>query len=154
MDEQRVALVTAAGKGIGAAIARRLASDGYLLGLISNSGGAENLAAELGGVGLTGSVVEPDDLERLVTATMNEFGRIDAVVNNTGHPPKGPLLNIPDSDWHSGLDMVVLNVVRIDVPSDRACIIAGKRPMMLRRPRVRGFVLRTMFTSCSGRDSS
>lgn len=113
MDDRRVALVTAAGKGMGAAIARRLASDGYRLGLLSNSGGAEKLAAELGGIGLTGSVTEPDDLDRLVTTTMDTFGRIDAVVNNTGHPPKGPLLDISDAAWHSGLDMVVLNVVRM-----------------------------------------
>ena len=113
MYDRGVALVTAAGRGMGAAIARRLASDGFRLGLLSNSGGAENLAAELGGIGLTGSVTEPDDLDRLVTTTMDTFGQIDAVVNNTGHPPKGPLLDISDAAWHSGLDMVVLNVVRM-----------------------------------------
>ncbi|MFW2340854.1 MAG: SDR family oxidoreductase [Acidimicrobiia bacterium] len=113
MDDRRVGIVTAAGKGMGAAIARRLTSDGYRLVLLSSSGGAESLAAELGGIGLTGSVTEPDDLDRLVTTTMDTFGRIDAVVNNTGHPPKGPLLDISDAAWHSGLDMVVLNVVRM-----------------------------------------
>ena len=35
------------------------------------------------------------------------------MVNHTGHPPKGPLLAIPDEDWHTGLDLVMLNVVRM-----------------------------------------
>ncbi|MEX2323603.1 MAG: SDR family oxidoreductase [Acidimicrobiia bacterium] len=108
-----VAIVTAAGKGIGAAIARRLAADGYDLVLMSTGGGAERLAGDLGAVGLTGSVTEPDDLARLVDTALDRFGRIDAVVNNTGHPPKGDLLDITDDDWHHGLDLVLLNVVRM-----------------------------------------
>jgi NAD(P)-dependent dehydrogenase (short-subunit alcohol dehydrogenase family) len=48
-----------------------------------------------------------------VTAAEERYGRIDAVVNNTGHPPKGDLLDIPDEDWHEGLDLVLLNVVRL-----------------------------------------
>jgi NAD(P)-dependent dehydrogenase (short-subunit alcohol dehydrogenase family) len=113
VDQQPVAIVTAAGKGIGEAVARRLSADGYGLVLMSSSGGAERLSEELGAVGLTGSVTEPDDLGRLVDSTLGRFGRIDAVVNNTGHPPKGDLLDIPDQDWHDGLDLVLLNVVRI-----------------------------------------
>ncbi len=109
----RAAIVTAAGQGMGAAIARRLYKDGYQLALMSNSGGAEALADEIDAVGVTGSVTEPDDLARLVDAARGAFGRIDAVVNNTGHPPKGPLLEIPDDAWHVGLDLTVLNVVRM-----------------------------------------
>jgi NAD(P)-dependent dehydrogenase (short-subunit alcohol dehydrogenase family) len=113
VTDKRVAIVTAAGKGMGAAIARHLASDGYALGLMSSGGGAEAIAAELGGLGFTGSVAEPADLEAVVAGTMEAHGRIDAVVNNTGHPPKGPLLDISDSEWHAGLDLVLLNVVRM-----------------------------------------
>jgi NAD(P)-dependent dehydrogenase (short-subunit alcohol dehydrogenase family) len=113
VDQQPVAIVTAAGKGIGEAVARRLWADGYRLVLMSASGGAERLAEDLGAVGLSGSVTEPDDLGRLVDSALDRFGRIDAVVNNTGHPPKGDLLDIPDRDWHDGLDLVLLNVVRI-----------------------------------------
>ena len=109
----KVAIVTAAGKGVGAAIARELAAAGYRISLMSNSDGALQLAPELGGIGMTGSVTEPADLATLVNATLETFGRIDAVVNNTGHPPKGDLLDIPDADWHLGLDMLVLNVVRM-----------------------------------------
>jgi NAD(P)-dependent dehydrogenase (short-subunit alcohol dehydrogenase family) len=109
----KVAIVTAAGKGIGAAIARELAADGYQLALLSNGSGAAKLAEELGGIGLTGSVTEPADLAQLVNTTLESYGRIDAVVNNTGHPPKGELLDLSDADWHLGLDMLILNVVRM-----------------------------------------
>ena len=113
MSEDRVAIVTAAGRGMGAAIARELAGAGYQLALLSNGGGAEVLANELGGIGLTGSVTEVNDLETLIDMTMGTYGRINAVVNNTGHPPKGPLLEISDADWHLGLDVALLNVVRM-----------------------------------------
>lgn len=108
-----VALVTAAGKGMGAAIARKLAADGYRLALISPSGGAEKLAGELEGFGVTGSVTEEADLERLVAGALQRWGRIDAVVNNTGHPPKGDLLELSAADWHLGLDMILLSVHRL-----------------------------------------
>ena len=108
-----VAIVTAAGRGLGAAVARELASSGYSLALMSNSGGAVALAAELQAVGLQGSVTSTDDLQRLVDETLDTYGRIDAVVNNTGHPPKGPLLELSDEDWHMGLDLLLLNVVRM-----------------------------------------
>jgi NAD(P)-dependent dehydrogenase (short-subunit alcohol dehydrogenase family) len=113
MTTKKVAIVTAAGRGIGAAIARELAAVGYELALMSPSGSAAELAQSLGGLGLAGSVTNPADLERLVDQTMQQYGRIDAVVNHTGHPPKGALLAIPDEDWHKGLDLVMLNVVRM-----------------------------------------
>lgn len=113
MNATRVAIVTAAGKGMGAAIARELSAGGCRLALMSNGGGAVALAEELGGVGVTGSVTDAGDLAALVRQAMDTYGRIDVVVNNTGHPPKGELLDIPDADWHLGLDMVLLNVVRM-----------------------------------------
>lgn len=112
-DESRAVIVTAAGGGMGEAIARRLHADGYRLGLMSNSGGAEQLGEELGSVALTGSVTEPDDLASLVEATLEAYGRLDGVVNNTGHAPKGELLEISDEDWHQGLDLMLLNVVNM-----------------------------------------
>ncbi len=113
MNDTRVAIVTAAGKGMGAAIARELSRCGYALALMSASGGAETLAGELGAVGLTGSVTEPRDLQRLVDAALERYGRLDAVVNNTGHPSKGPLLALTDEQWHAGLDLLLLNVIRM-----------------------------------------
>ncbi len=113
MTTEKTAIVVAAGKGMGAAIARLLSERGYRLALLSPSGGAATLADELGGLAVTGSNTEPADLQRLVEGTLDRFGRIDAVVNNTGHAPKGPLLEISDEDWHAGLDISLLNVVRM-----------------------------------------
>ena len=113
MSETKVAIVTAAGRGMGAACARALAEKGYAVSLMSVSERSIELARELGGIGWQGSVTEPADLQRLVEGTMAEYGRIDAVVNNTGHPPKGELLDITDEEWRDGMDMVLLNVIRM-----------------------------------------
>jgi len=110
---EKVAIITAASRGMGAAIARELAERDYRVALMSTSGNADNLADELGGIAVQGSVLNVVDLENLVSKTMDTYGRVDAVVNNTGHPPKGDLLSISDDDWHLGMDMVMLNVVRM-----------------------------------------
>ena len=91
----------------------RLAGRGYAVAILSSSGKGEALAEELGGIGVTGSNLVPADLERLVERSISEFGRIDAVVNSAGHGPKGPLLEISDEDWHLGMDVYLLNVVRM-----------------------------------------
>lgn len=109
----KVALITAAGSGMGAACARRLAAEGWQVAILSSSGRGEALATELGGVGITGSNLNPGDLQRLVDAAMGRWGRIDAVVNSAGHGPKGPLMEITDEQWHLGLDVYFLNVVRL-----------------------------------------
>src|SRR5918997_5025494 len=109
----KVAIVTAAGSGMGAACARELAGRGYAVALMSPSGKAEALAKELGGLGLTGSVTEEADLEALVGGTLDRYGRIDGVVNSTGHPASGEILDLTDEQWHEALDLVLLNVVRM-----------------------------------------
>ncbi|MDM0046533.1 SDR family oxidoreductase [Variovorax dokdonensis] len=108
-----VAIVTAAGRGMGAAIARELHARGYRLGLMSPSGSARKLAEELGGFGLDGSVSNLADLQALVQGTHDAFGRVDAVVNHTGHPPKGDLLDLADEAWLAGDQMMVLPVLRM-----------------------------------------
>ena len=113
MEEQRIAIVTAASRGRGAAIARELARRDYRLVLMSRGEEIVDLARDLGATGLAGSVTEPEDLLRLVETALAQHGRIDAVVNNTGHPPSGDLLSIADEEWHAGLDLVLLNVVRM-----------------------------------------
>lgn len=109
----KVAILTGAGKGMGGACARELAARGWKVGLLSPSGGAETLAKELGGVGVTGSVTSEDDLKRLVDLTMAAYGHIDGAVLSTGHPPKGDLLALTDADWMKGLDLIILNVVKV-----------------------------------------
>lgn len=113
MSTDKVAIITAGGSGMGAAAARKLAADGYRVAILSSSGKGEALATELGGLGVTGSNRSPEDLARLVDATLQQWGRVDAVVNSAGHGPKGPLLEISDDDWHLGMEFYLLNVVRI-----------------------------------------
>lgn len=107
------AIVMAAGQGIGAGIARYLHSVGYRLALVSNDTGAGLLASELGCIGLMGSVTSVDDIERSVRTAVDAFGRIDLVVNNTGHAARGDLLALSDEEWHAGLDLIMLNVIRM-----------------------------------------
>jgi NAD(P)-dependent dehydrogenase (short-subunit alcohol dehydrogenase family) len=109
----RVALVTAASRGIGAACARELDAQGYRVALLARSPQVQDLAQELGGLGVVGSVDTERDLQRLAETALGAYGRIDAVVNNTGHAPKGDLLSLSDADWHAGLDLLLLNVVRL-----------------------------------------
>lgn len=112
MTTEKVALVIAGGSGMGAGAARRLASDGFRLGVLSSSGKGEALANDLGGFGVTGSNRSVDDLARLVDGAMTRWGRVDVLVNSAGHGPKGDILDITDEDWHAGLDVYLLNVVR------------------------------------------
>ena len=112
MSEQKVAIVTAGGSGMGAGAARRLAAEGFRVAVLSSSGKGEALAAELGGIGVTGSNQSNDDLKRLTDRTLEAWGRIDVLVNSAGHGPKGPLLDLSDEDWHRGMEVYFLNVVR------------------------------------------
>lgn len=113
MSEKNVAVITAAGSGMGAAAARRLAEDGYAVAILSSSGKGEALGKELGGIGHTGSNRNPEDLQTLVDRTMEKWGRIDVVVNSAGHGPKGDILEMTDEDWVTGMEVYLLNVIRI-----------------------------------------
>lgn len=110
---KQVALIVGGGSGIGADAARKLATDGWDAAIMSSSGKGEALGRALGGLGFTGSNLVVADLEAFVAAAMDRFGRIDAVINCTGHGPKGPVDQISDDDWHLGLDYYMLNVVRM-----------------------------------------
>ncbi len=98
---------------MGAACARELALRGYRLVLLARSSDVDDLAKELGEVGVRGSVTEPDDLRRAVETAVSRFGRLDAVINNTGHAPKGDLLSLTDAEWLAGMDLLLLNVIRM-----------------------------------------
>ncbi|GGB48744.1 3-oxoacyl-ACP reductase [Tistrella bauzanensis] len=112
MTVEKVALITAGGSGMGADAARRLAADGFRIGILSSSGKGEALAATLGGFGVTGSNRAVADLERLVAGAVDRWGRVDVLVNSAGHGPKGAVLEIADEDWHLGMEVYLLNVVR------------------------------------------
>lgn len=110
---EKVALITGGGRGMGAATARELASRGYRVALMSPSESCETLAAELGGVAHRGRTDSADDIRGVFDAAMKAYGRIDAVVNHTGGPPKGDLLEIDDAGWDLGCDLVLMSVVRV-----------------------------------------
>ncbi len=112
MSEAKVAIVTAGGSGMGAASAKRLAADGYKVAILSSSGKGEALAQELGGIGITGSNQSNDDLRRLIDTTMDAWGRVDVLVNSAGHGPRAQIIEITDEQWHTGLDVYLMNVIR------------------------------------------
>ncbi|MGN6580517.1 MAG: SDR family oxidoreductase [Bordetella sp.] len=112
MATEKVAVVTAGGSGMGAACAQKLAADGFKVAILSSSGKGEALAAQLGGIGVTGSNQSNDDLARLVDQTLTRWGRIDVLVNSAGHGPRGSILEISDEDWHRGMDTYLMNVIR------------------------------------------
>ncbi len=112
MATVKVAIVTAGGSGMGAGAARRLAADGFSIAILSSSGKGEALAKELGGLGVTGSNQSNDDLQRLTDQTLDKWGRVDVLVNSAGHGPRAPILELSDDDWHAGMDVYFLNVVR------------------------------------------
>ncbi|MEH6525948.1 MAG: SDR family oxidoreductase [Sneathiella sp.] len=112
MTTAKTALITAGGSGMGADAARKLAADGFKVGILSSSGKGETLAQELGGVGVTGSNKSVEDIQKLVDLAMSTWGRIDVVVNSAGHGPKGPIMEISDDDWHEGMEVYLLNVIR------------------------------------------
>ncbi len=112
MSVEKVALVTAGGSGMGADAARKLAREGFQVGILSSSGKGEALGQELGGFGVTGSNLDTEAISALISGAMDRWGRIDVLVNSAGHGPKGPVLEISDEDWHSGMEVYLMNVIR------------------------------------------
>lgn len=113
MNSKKVVIVTAASRGIGAGCARELAAQGYTVSLLARSKSVLGLAQELGGIAVQGSMSNLQDLEKLVQTTLDQFGRIDAVVNSFGDPPRPDLLDISDEMWAENFEMLFLSVVRI-----------------------------------------
>jgi NAD(P)-dependent dehydrogenase (short-subunit alcohol dehydrogenase family) len=109
----KVALVTAASKGIGAACARELKARGYELGLLARGDGIVAIGKELDAVAHQGDVRDEAVLQRLVDAVLARWGRIDAVVGNTGHPPKGGVVLLDDAQWLLGYELVLGSAIRL-----------------------------------------
>lgn len=111
-EPQKVALITAASKGIGAAIAREFASRNYRVALLARSESVLTFAKELGGLAVLGSITDLADLEQLVSTALLEWGRIDVVINNTGHPAKGDLLDLHEDAWREGFTLLLESAMR------------------------------------------
>jgi 3-oxoacyl-[acyl-carrier protein] reductase len=117
----RVAMVAAASKGIGKAIALALAEEGCRVSICARS--QENLAtarhdleALIGPnevLTVPADVSRAEDLENWVKRTVDRFGTIDILVTNTGGPPAARFMELSDDQWESGFQSTLMNVVRL-----------------------------------------
>jgi NAD(P)-dependent dehydrogenase (short-subunit alcohol dehydrogenase family) len=115
----KTAIVSGASRGIGRAIALRFARDGVRVVLCSrNQAALEAVRGEIVGLG-GGASVFPADLRladapwRLVAFAMEQFGRIDIVVNNAGATQRGDFLELTDEDWADGYALKLFGAVRL-----------------------------------------
>jgi NAD(P)-dependent dehydrogenase (short-subunit alcohol dehydrogenase family) len=105
---ERAALVTGASSGIGLAVARALAEDGYGIALAARRASLlDDLAAELGGRALPvpTDVTDARAVETLVATTVERFGRIDVVVTSAGVGRWLPLEELEETVWDEQLDV-------------------------------------------------
>lgn len=125
----RVALVAAASKGLGRAVAAELAAEGADLVVCARGADALHDAArafEAAGVAVEAVVAdltEPADVARVVQAAHDRFGRVDVLVTNTGGPPAGPFESHTPEVWHQAVRQnldSVLNLVRGVLPGMKA----------------------------------
>jgi 3-oxoacyl-[acyl-carrier protein] reductase len=107
----KTALVTGASRGIGRAIAVRLASDGanVVVNYVANAEAANSAADQIRGLGGQAEVVQADvaqsgDVDRLVQAALTAFGRIDVLVNNAGIIRDTLLMRMSEDDWDAVID--------------------------------------------------
>ncbi len=116
----KVALIGGASRGLGKACALRLAQEGAAVAICARNEPALAAAArEIRAASnaevlpITGDQSKGQDITRIVTETMNRFGRIDILVTNTGGPPSGMFLEHDESAWDAAYQGILLYVVRI-----------------------------------------
>jgi 3-oxoacyl-[acyl-carrier protein] reductase len=115
----RVAMVAAASKGLGRAIAASLAQEGARVSMCARSFDSLSDAAEAirtaGGEALpiACDVSKSEDLERWYGETLRAFGDVDILVTNTGGPPAAEFMKLTEEQWQSGIDSTLMNVVRL-----------------------------------------
>ena len=114
------ALITASSSGLGKAAANALAREG--VDVVLNGRDSDRLEAAAtdieedarGDVVIQqGDITDPDDIQTLVTRTVDEFGRLDHVVTSAGGPPSGRFLDMPIEAWYEAYDLLVMSVVRL-----------------------------------------
>lgn len=114
----RVAIVTGASRGLGRAIALALADEGCLLAICARGvGGLAAVADEIGDADrvltLPLDVTDPAAAQRLVTAALERFGRLDALVSNVGGNRRKPFVQTTDDDWRELLELNLLSGLRL-----------------------------------------
>ena len=110
----RTAIVCGASSGIGLGIAEALAADGANVVMFARR--RETLEAEaerLGGLPVVGDVTVADDLERLVDTTVETFGRVDVLVNNSAGPPRTTAAGLDASQVETAVQLLLVSVVRL-----------------------------------------
>ena len=108
MLNEKVAIVTGAGRGIGRGIVEKLAALGARV-VVSDidEGSAQETARDIGGlaVGLRVDVTSKASVEAMVQEVMDHFGRVDVLVNNAGWDKVGPFLESDESDWEKIIEI-------------------------------------------------
>jgi 3-oxoacyl-[acyl-carrier protein] reductase len=114
----KVALVTGASKGIGAAIAKALAEEGasVVVNYASSKTGADAVVADIGKAGgkalaVQGDVSNGDDAKAIVDAAVSKFGRLDILVNNSGVYNFGPIEDVTEESFHKHFNINVLGLL-------------------------------------------
>lgn len=114
----KVAVVTGASKGIGAAIARQLAADGasVVVNYASSKSGADKVVSDIttqGGkaIAVQGDMAKKSDIERLFAETKKAYGHLDVLVNNAGVYDFKPLDQITEEHFHKQFDLNVLGLI-------------------------------------------
>lgn len=106
MKDKRVWLVTGASRGIGLAIAKRIAASGERVALLARGDSVHALAAELGDncLGCQADVSNAGEVTSAIESILSHWGRLDAVVNNAGTHRGGKLARLESDDWQSVLN--------------------------------------------------
>jgi 3-oxoacyl-[acyl-carrier protein] reductase len=110
----RTAIVCGASSGMGLATAEALANEGVNVSMFARRRDLLDREAErLGALAVRGDVTNPADLRRLVDRTVEAFGGIDILVNNSGGPPRGPAVGLTDEQVESAVELLLLSVIRL-----------------------------------------
>lgn len=110
----RTAIVCGASSGIGLAVAEALAGEGANVAMFARRRDVlEREADRLGGLAVRGDVTHPRDLERLVATTLEAFGGIDVLVNNSGGPARSPAVGLEPEAIEQAVELLLLSAIRL-----------------------------------------